>query len=235
MQLQKKWKNIRDSYTRELSKQKCIKSGSRADNRRQYIFFNQLSFLSPVCETRPPDEEAKANEESEEYAQKRLRNTSKVSKRPRSEEQKLYEVLAESVQLKASAIKEDDPEKHFLLSLVPDLKCIPQHLQIDAKCEIMSVLIKYKYYNPTNIYEHSSSHVYSSGAHTHSATATYPGASSYQTSQYGYSSVGSTPQTFINQNCTGSSAPKHSNEISSPPSVVSNNSESSMYGDLFQE
>ncbi|XP_047103526.1 uncharacterized protein LOC124722401 [Schistocerca piceifrons] len=46
-QLQKRCKNVRDSYTRELQKQKNVKSGSEADARKPYILFKQLWFLAP--------------------------------------------------------------------------------------------------------------------------------------------------------------------------------------------
>ncbi|XP_008179367.1 uncharacterized protein LOC103308185 [Acyrthosiphon pisum] len=43
---QRKWKSLRDSYTRELAKQKNeIKSVSVTKFRKKYIFFDQLRFL----------------------------------------------------------------------------------------------------------------------------------------------------------------------------------------------
>ncbi|KAG8234999.1 hypothetical protein J437_LFUL013879, partial [Ladona fulva] len=43
---QRKWKSLRDSYTRERAKQRNeIKSGSAKKYRKKYIFFEQLNFL----------------------------------------------------------------------------------------------------------------------------------------------------------------------------------------------
>jgi hypothetical protein len=39
---QRRWKSLRDSYTKELAKEK---SGSGASGRRQYVFFEPLRFL----------------------------------------------------------------------------------------------------------------------------------------------------------------------------------------------
>ncbi|CAG9760668.1 unnamed protein product [Ceutorhynchus assimilis] len=45
--VQKKWKNLRDCFARELAIQKKIKSGEPARKRRKYIYFDALLFLLP--------------------------------------------------------------------------------------------------------------------------------------------------------------------------------------------
>lgn len=46
---QRKWKSLRDSYTRELAKQKNdMKSGSATKYQKKYIFFDQLRFLDNI-------------------------------------------------------------------------------------------------------------------------------------------------------------------------------------------
>nr|CAH7750187.1 unnamed protein product [Callosobruchus chinensis] len=42
---QKKWRNVRDSFIKELNKQKKIHAGWTVKNRRPYRYFDQLKFL----------------------------------------------------------------------------------------------------------------------------------------------------------------------------------------------
>ncbi|XP_049871226.1 uncharacterized protein LOC126370433 [Pectinophora gossypiella] len=49
--LQKRWKNLRDCFTRELRRLKDVKSGSAAKRKSQYTYFNQLLFLKSVLDT----------------------------------------------------------------------------------------------------------------------------------------------------------------------------------------
>ena len=42
--MQKKWKNLRDNYARELKRQKTLPSGSQA-RKGTYIYFRRLQFL----------------------------------------------------------------------------------------------------------------------------------------------------------------------------------------------
>ncbi|KAG8239284.1 hypothetical protein J437_LFUL017377, partial [Ladona fulva] len=43
--IQRRWKSLRDCYSRELKIQREIKSGSGSRKRPVYVFFKQLSFL----------------------------------------------------------------------------------------------------------------------------------------------------------------------------------------------
>lgn len=55
-----------------------------------------------------------------------------------SDEQVFFQALAKK------ANSPDDPDKQFLLSLLPDFKCIPESAKLDVKVEIMNILKKYK-------------------------------------------------------------------------------------------
>lgn len=46
--MQSKWKSLRDCFVRHANAKKYTKSGSGATRPREYIYFNQLSFLSDV-------------------------------------------------------------------------------------------------------------------------------------------------------------------------------------------
>lgn len=43
--LQKRWKNLRDHFSKELKKKKTMKSGSGASSHTPYIYFTRLQFL----------------------------------------------------------------------------------------------------------------------------------------------------------------------------------------------
>lgn len=46
--LQRRWKNLRDCYTRELLRLMKVKASGNVDRKRGYIYFKQLSFLRKV-------------------------------------------------------------------------------------------------------------------------------------------------------------------------------------------
>ncbi|KAL4083026.1 hypothetical protein QTP88_028356 [Uroleucon formosanum] len=48
LELQKKWKSLRDGYVKELKKIKNLKSGSAAPVKSSYLFFRRLQFLQPT-------------------------------------------------------------------------------------------------------------------------------------------------------------------------------------------
>lgn len=52
IKLQKRWKNLRDCFNREIRIRKNDKRPSAVSRNRQYSYYNQLSFLKPVSEKR---------------------------------------------------------------------------------------------------------------------------------------------------------------------------------------
>lgn len=152
---QRKWKSLRDSFSRELLKQKQTKSGSGAKNRKQYIYFHQLSFLQivsknttsslteevPVDGPTEADEIMEVNMGGEGPGKKPLNKKRKIQKEV-EEENALLNVIKERIS------KEDtrpgphitfDEDTMFLLSLVPELKKVPETSKLDVKMEILSV------------------------------------------------------------------------------------------------
>ncbi|CAH1999388.1 unnamed protein product [Acanthoscelides obtectus] len=119
IELQKKWKNLRDCYTRELNKQNNV---GHTQLRKKYVFFDMLSFLYPVCINRL----YLTSEDAE-----RARVTSPLK-------------LQEETQNKPKKVKPaQDSDKFFLLSLLTDLKNVPEHYKMDCKLELMNILKKY--------------------------------------------------------------------------------------------
>jgi hypothetical protein len=49
-EIQRKWRNIRDNFRKELQLQKKVTSGQGARKRRKYIYFDQLLFLLPTMQ-----------------------------------------------------------------------------------------------------------------------------------------------------------------------------------------
>jgi len=51
-EIQRKWRNIRDNFRKELQLQKKGTSGQGARKRRKYIYFDRLLFLLPILQER---------------------------------------------------------------------------------------------------------------------------------------------------------------------------------------
>ncbi|KAK7867109.1 hypothetical protein R5R35_005833 [Gryllus longicercus] len=146
--VQRRWKNLRTCFARELREQKSVKSGQPAGKRRKYKFYDQLLFLLPTVEVRETsgnaepvlsDEEHEETESAQRPPLVRSPNTSSNlnKKKKRSYEESLLDILREK---KETASHMDDSETHFALSLVPMLKALPTHRKIDAQIEILQVL-----------------------------------------------------------------------------------------------
>ncbi|XP_076035779.1 uncharacterized protein LOC143021873 isoform X4 [Oratosquilla oratoria] len=143
--IQRKWKSLRDCFRRELATIKKEKSGSAQESgRKEYMYFKQLSFLLPICKTSSHENESAEdptegrNTEEESQLLNPSNHDQKTKKPPPSDEQVLFQALAKKVN------GADDPEKQFLLSLLPDLRSIPERAKLDVKIEFMNVLKRYK-------------------------------------------------------------------------------------------
>jgi hypothetical protein len=51
-EIQRKLRNIRDNFRKELQLQKKVASGQGARKRRKYVYFDQLLFLLPIMQQR---------------------------------------------------------------------------------------------------------------------------------------------------------------------------------------
>ncbi|XP_026757390.2 uncharacterized protein LOC113517059 [Galleria mellonella] len=169
LQLQKKWKSIRDCF------QKYLANPNRT--RKPYIYYKQLQFLLKN-QTQPQNNEGEASSESDEVLKPNRAATSwrckkklKIGKEEEQssdddndntenqEESQDYsndgvDVIIPSKIPKMNKTDEfafasvdapsknelDDPDRMFLLSLLPHLKTIPEELRLNAKMELMQVL-----------------------------------------------------------------------------------------------
>lgn len=92
--LQKKWKSIKDAYNRDKAKNRNCASGSGAKPRRPYIYSSLLTFLDSVAEIRPPSQCSNNSGKNDDAAQEhdencdfQKPNTPKLSKiNPKNED-----------------------------------------------------------------------------------------------------------------------------------------------------
>lgn len=168
VELQKKWRNIKDCYRKEMRAMKQPKAGQQK-HKRKYIYFNKLSFLRPVVET---DIEASIYIASKRYITTKKKGQKRI---PNSDDYEVYDpqtalsspIATENVATNSSIqnvsvpniaytnmSEEIDEDKHFLLSLVPTFKRMNQDQKLSAKMEILNILRNIQvaqYYNPDMI------------------------------------------------------------------------------------
>ncbi|KAK9892588.1 hypothetical protein WA026_020970 [Henosepilachna vigintioctopunctata] len=152
--IQKKWKTLRDGYTRYAKKIKP-KSGSAALNIRPYAYYQQMSFLKVIIEDRPDKTNSLQESEHTEITSEESENRQNKIPRERNkrkltttitDENVLIEELSKRFDEKSqnSRIDNEDEDKLFLLSLVGEFKKINEHYKLNAKTEILNVVKYFK-------------------------------------------------------------------------------------------
>ncbi|XP_053616605.1 uncharacterized protein LOC128678787 [Plodia interpunctella] len=164
LQIQKKWKSIRDCF------QKYISNPGRT--RRPYIYNKQLQFLLKSEDSQDRDFDL-GSEDSNSRPQKKVWRTKKRLKLMNPEHQSSeddndneesqevyveYSNDADNVEVPAKIPRtsnthsdfafanvevnknDDDPDKLFLLSLLPHMKSIPEEFRLNVKMDLMQVL-----------------------------------------------------------------------------------------------
>lgn len=161
--MQRKWKSLRDSFNREINKQK--KSGSGASARKEYIYFNQLSFLKRTQNVRPTTaEEITKNDTEQEQIEEETMSINSFTRKAKKRnidktENEILKQLSDNLKNKYATRENQDPDKDFLMSVLPDIKKIHDDFKIDFKAEMLQLIKKYKMYDPCQSY---GSHGYSS-------------------------------------------------------------------------
>ncbi|XP_077298777.1 uncharacterized protein LOC143919995 isoform X1 [Arctopsyche grandis] len=147
-QIQRKWKSLRDSYKRERIKQKYVKSGAAASGRKQYLYLNQLSFLSVLAETKPDSlNQEQGSPSPAPVPGKNIKKKSRLMSNIEKTEQEVLQNISENIKIK-KAQSEDDADRGFLLSLLPFIKNIHVDVKLDAMRDILRLLKKYNMYKP---------------------------------------------------------------------------------------
>ncbi|CAH0730593.1 unnamed protein product, partial [Brenthis ino] len=128
--LQKKWKSLRDNYMREVKKMKTVKSGSGASKTSTYIHYNRLRFLQASIANKDTESSFDADNAS---------TSSEVAEVEISSGFKKQSLAQKNV----SHPKEDDDEdKLFWLSLVKEIKKIPEYRRLQTKIAIYNLILQ---------------------------------------------------------------------------------------------
>ncbi|KAH9642694.1 hypothetical protein HF086_014391 [Spodoptera exigua] len=134
-QLQRKWKSLRDCFKREHSKQMSVKSGSASSSRKPYIYYQQLSFLKNLADTRR-DPSPLPNEVHDATERKRPKKN-KTNNEDIQAETDILVSISEQLQSRHSNKHEEDADHNFALSLVPHFKQIPNEFKLDAQTDVL--------------------------------------------------------------------------------------------------
>ncbi|XP_050666968.1 uncharacterized protein LOC126966741 [Leptidea sinapis] len=228
--LQKKWKNLRDAYVKELKKTKHLKSGSSASTPSSFSYFQRLSFLKQVVQKRKTDNSLDVAEVTENPDLDSAVNSSGVQASTENVPRKKFKLhpadehfanlLQQSINTRnnnAAEKKDDDEDKLFCLSLVREIKKVPENRRLKLKIEIYNLLERYQATRaqPLEDFNYPSTS-YSSQRPPRNYHA------SFQSSQYSnpmqYSDIESTQYGYTTSSYT--SPPTSSSQATSPPGDV---------------
>ncbi|CAH1986863.1 unnamed protein product [Acanthoscelides obtectus] len=148
--LQKRWKSIRSCYAREVKRQKNLKSGSGATNRKsEYIYFKQLQFLQKVVAIREKEDDEEENSESTEVRERPKEKATIKRKRQLAEDDDPFvRALNNSIEQRQRETSEQilretaetDEDRLFLLSLLSTLKNLPVQVKMATKIKMLTLL-----------------------------------------------------------------------------------------------
>lgn len=165
LELQKRWKGLRDGYVKEVKKMKQIKSGSGASARSSYLYYGRLQFLQPTIKKNSTESNFETAEvgddEDVESATENLieedspsaSNKEGIFKTPPNHQRKkiklhpadehFAKIIEKSLnQRNVAEKKEEDEDKLFCLSLVKEIKKVPETMRLKTKIEIYNLILK---------------------------------------------------------------------------------------------
>ncbi|XP_064110177.1 uncharacterized protein LOC135217981 [Macrobrachium nipponense] len=153
LHLQKKWKNLRDSFTKELKKQKSLPSGSGTRN-SSYVFFRRLQFLENSVsskettsnpENKATEAEVLLDEDVNVAAERGRSETASAKKRVKLNpvDKHFSDVPKKCLLTRQNGEDEredQDDEKLFCLLVNKELKKVPENIRLMTKIEILNVI-----------------------------------------------------------------------------------------------
>lgn len=185
--LQRRWKNLRDCYTRELLRIMKLKASGKTDRKRGYIYYKQLSFLRKVVKPTKRSVDISANErealknvlDAEEVLPEADDPLEEIDYEQSKNLEEEFQESTDNYNTLPGGIAEEDfslPPSYsadtnhiyngefsknrqssflqpkgkkdcdtlFLMSLVGDLRRIPEEHKLEVKIELMQVLKKAK-------------------------------------------------------------------------------------------
>jgi len=157
--LQKKWKSLRDNYVREAKKCKMVKSGSGRSNKSTYLHSERLRFLQGSVENNvtessfsTDDENVKitnnsnnVNDVDDNFKSPKedcRKNKKKIKLHPADEH--FANILEKSMAQRYVPEKkdEDDEDKLFCLSLVKEIKKVPEDKRLKLKIDMYNLILQ---------------------------------------------------------------------------------------------
>lgn len=153
MSIQKKWRNIRDSFVK-AHKAKETKSGSAAKKKTAYIFYENLLFLKDTVTVNTTTGNATTESEDTQNEEILPSNSSRAAKRKKNEKKSddlIGRNLVGALKRKERKRVEDDEDRLFFLSLVKEFKKIPEDMQIQTKLDLLKVIKDAQVLNCPNI------------------------------------------------------------------------------------
>ncbi|CAI6373725.1 unnamed protein product [Macrosiphum euphorbiae] len=151
-ELQKKWKSLRDSYRR-----KCItKSGQAATRSKPYIYANVLEFLRPTMQNRTTESNIQSSEDEKRswpIPMQRPPNK-KLKKNPKKTATSNFGSSLLKILENRQKIPED-PEKSFLLSLLPQIKSLDEDQKTRLYVEFLNAIQRVKNCSVTPTYPYN--------------------------------------------------------------------------------
>ncbi|KAL4709482.1 hypothetical protein ACJJTC_012819 [Scirpophaga incertulas] len=158
--IQRKWKNLKDCFSRELAAQKKSESGQSGRKKRKYIYFDELSFLIPITTPR----ETSGNISSiEECANSETQSDDDISQEKQNSRQAIYRRKTGTQARKENTDEEEllnilrkkqihDEDVSFAEMLIPMLRKLNDDQKLYAKIEILNAMDRAKKYVPLPVY-----------------------------------------------------------------------------------
>ncbi|CAK1589985.1 unnamed protein product [Parnassius mnemosyne] len=143
LQIQRKWRSLRDAYNREL---RARRSGVRI-HRRVYIYFKRMSFLGGFEGTLSEDddttiididflkEHTKPSSAKQPKRKKRIKKSSSDSEPPQDE---VEMPVFNNVEIPGDM--EADTDKLFLLSFLPEMRQLPLNIKMWTRAQIANIM-----------------------------------------------------------------------------------------------
>ncbi|KAM3955760.1 uncharacterized protein ACR2FA_010316 [Aphomia sociella] len=143
LQLQRKWRSLRDAYNREL---RARRTGVRV-NRRVYRYFKRMSFLGGFTGTVSDDDDAPAEEnvaDEDNSFQEVVKVKKPRKKRPRKPSTDSVpppeELEMPMFPVEIADEGDNDSDRLFLLSFLPEMRQLPVNIKMWVRAQIANVM-----------------------------------------------------------------------------------------------
>ncbi|CAB3246138.1 unnamed protein product [Arctia plantaginis] len=156
--MQKKWKGLRDYFTRQKAKERATK-GERPLRKRKAPFLAMLQFLDIP---KPGDDESQdqgksgsvteLNDNTLHEADSDGSRSSVTWSRNQSSLSKQSKNMPRSTVKKKSLMRKRDPDMNFLLNILPDMKSMNARQNFDFRFKVMKLIKNIKYNKPNDCY-----------------------------------------------------------------------------------